>query len=85
MLRRVISTGGLACDLHPEVLMRIGFIGLGSMGQGMARHLVKGGHEVRVWNRTAARAKPLVAAGATLAKTIGAACEDAGRRRCGAD
>jgi 3-hydroxyisobutyrate dehydrogenase-like beta-hydroxyacid dehydrogenase len=57
--------------------MRIGFIGLGSMGQAMARHLVKAGHDVRVWNRTAARAKPLVAAGATLAKTVAAACEDA--------
>src|SRR4051794_14502104 len=57
--------------------MRVGFIGLGSMGQGMARHLVKAGHEVRVWNRTAARAKPLVTAGATQAKTVAAACADA--------
>ena len=57
--------------------MRVGFVGLGSMGQGMARHLVKAGHDVRVWNRTPARAKALVAAGARLAKTVGAACEDA--------
>ena len=57
--------------------MRVGFIGLGSMGGGMARHLVKAGHDVRVWNRTAARVKPLVTAGATQAKTIAAACEDA--------
>ena len=57
--------------------MRVGFIGLGAMGAGMARHLLKAGHDVRVWNRTAARMKPLVTAGATQAKTIGAACEDA--------
>ncbi len=57
--------------------MRVGFIGLGAMGGGIARHLIKAGHDVRVWNRTAARVKPLVAAGATQAKTIAAACEDA--------
>ena len=57
--------------------MRIGFIGLGAMGQAMAQHLVKAGHDVRVWNRTPARARPLVAAGATLAKTVAAACEEA--------
>src|SRR5215204_5602110 len=57
--------------------MRVGFVGLGSMGQAMAQHLVKAGHDVRVWNRTPARAKALVAVGARLAKTVGAACEDA--------
>jgi len=45
----------------------IGFIGLGIMGSGMARNLVEAGHSVVVWNRTAARADPLVAAGASLA------------------
>lgn len=57
--------------------MRVGFIGLGAMGGGMARHLIKAGHDVRVWNRTAGRVKPLVTAGARQAKTIAAACEDA--------
>jgi 3-hydroxyisobutyrate dehydrogenase-like beta-hydroxyacid dehydrogenase len=57
--------------------MRVGFIGLGSMGQAMAQHLVKGGHDVRVWNRTPERARPLVAAGATLAKTVADACDEA--------
>ena len=33
--------------------MRIGFIGLGSMGTAIARNLVKAGHDVRAWNRTA--------------------------------
>ncbi|MDQ3250166.1 MAG: NAD(P)-dependent oxidoreductase [Chloroflexota bacterium] len=43
---------------------RIGFIGLGIMGQGMARNLLKAGFAVRVWNRTAAKAEALVAEGA---------------------
>jgi 3-hydroxyisobutyrate dehydrogenase-like beta-hydroxyacid dehydrogenase len=47
----------------------IGFIGLGLMGRPMALNLVKAGHKVTVWNRTASRAQELVAAGATLAKT----------------
>jgi len=45
---------------------RIGFIGLGIMGQGMARNLLKAGFAVRVWNRTAAKAEPLVAEGAQM-------------------
>ena len=45
----------------------VGFIGLGSMGFGMARRLVDAGHNVRVWNRSPASADSLVAAGATLA------------------
>jgi len=45
---------------------RIGFIGLGIMGQGMVRNLLKAGFAVRVWNRTAAKAEPLVAEGAQM-------------------
>ncbi len=43
---------------------RIGFIGLGIMGTGMAQNLVSKGHDVVVWNRTAAKMDPLVASGA---------------------
>ena len=39
--------------------MRIGFIGLGIMGRGMVKNLVSKGHEVTLWNRTAATAKSL--------------------------
>lgn len=45
---------------------RIGFIGLGIMGGGMASNLVRAGFELSVWNRTASRAEPVVALGATL-------------------
>jgi 3-hydroxyisobutyrate dehydrogenase-like beta-hydroxyacid dehydrogenase len=34
---------------------RIGFIGLGIMGQGMANNLLKAGFDLRVWNRTPGR------------------------------
>lgn len=43
---------------------RVGFIGLGIMGRGMVRNLLKAGFEVWVWNRTAARMEEFVAAGA---------------------
>ncbi len=46
---------------------RIGFIGLGIMGQGMTRNLIAAGFSVTVWNRTAHKADDLVARGAQRA------------------
>lgn len=46
---------------------RIGLIGLGIMGRGMARNLLAAGFDLCVWNRTAARMKPLADAGARTA------------------
>jgi 3-hydroxyisobutyrate dehydrogenase len=43
---------------------RVGFIGLGIMGRGMAANLLKAGFELTVWNRTIARMDELVAQGA---------------------
>jgi 3-hydroxyisobutyrate dehydrogenase len=48
---------------------RIGLIGLGLMGRPMGMNLLKAGHTLTVWNRTASRADELVAAGAVLART----------------
>lgn len=45
---------------------KIGFIGLGIMGQGMARNLLQAGFDVMVWNRTRSKTEPLLAAGATV-------------------
>ncbi len=42
-------------------------LGLGAMGSALARALLGGGYDVTVWNRTAERAEPLVAEGATRA------------------
>ena len=49
--------------------MQVGFIGLGSMGSGMAANLLKAGHALTVYNRTPAKAEALVAEGGRLAKT----------------
>ena len=46
---------------------RVGFIGLGIMGQGMARNLLKAGFPLTVWNRTVSKAEGLVGEGAKLA------------------
>ncbi len=47
------------------------------MGVGMAARLIAAGHRVSVFNRTASRATPLVAAGATLAHSAREACDGA--------
>jgi 3-hydroxyisobutyrate dehydrogenase-like beta-hydroxyacid dehydrogenase len=57
--------------------MKIGFIGLGSMGTGLATNLAKAGHDVTVYNRTPDKAKPLVALGAKQARDVAHACEGA--------
>ncbi len=49
--------------------MKIGFIGLGQMGAGIAGNLIKAGHELTVWNCSPEPAKELAAQGATVAKT----------------
>jgi 3-hydroxyisobutyrate dehydrogenase-like beta-hydroxyacid dehydrogenase len=45
----------------------IGFVGLGAMGSVMAGRLLEAGYRLRVWNRTIAKAEPLLRAGATAA------------------
>ncbi|MTD53909.1 NAD-binding protein [Amycolatopsis sp. RM579] len=49
--------------------MKVGFLGLGVMGAPMALNLVRAGTELVAWNRTAAKARPLRAAGAQVATT----------------
>ena len=55
----------------------IGWIGLGRMGEAMVKRLLKAGHAVSVWNRTASKAEPLVEYGAVIAssKLALAGCE----------
>lgn len=45
-------------------------IGLGSMGRALAEAFIKAGHPTTVWNRTAAKAAPLIAMGAEHAEAI---------------
>jgi 3-hydroxyisobutyrate dehydrogenase-like beta-hydroxyacid dehydrogenase len=54
--------------------MKVGFIGLGNMGAGMAANLIKAGDELSVYNRPPEKARPLVEQGARLARDVGDAC-----------
>ena len=47
----------------------VSVIGLGAMGSALARAFIGAGHSVTIWNRTAARMKPLVSLGATAASS----------------
>lgn len=54
--------------------MDVGIIGLGHMGQGMARALLKAGHRVMVYNRTRSKAEALAKDGAQIAERPADAC-----------
>ena len=47
--------------------MQIGVAGIGAMGGAIAARLIEAGHQVTIWNRTAAKTKPLADAGAKVA------------------
>ena len=55
--------------------MKIGFIGLGNMGAGMAANLLKSGHEVTAYNRSQDKIAALAEQGATPAKSVAEACD----------
>ena len=57
--------------------MNVGFVGLGAMGAGVVRRLLAAGRPVRGWNRTEAKAAPLVEGGMALAHTPREAAEGA--------
>ena len=56
---------------------KIAFIGLGSMGAAMAANLLQADHPLTVYNRTASKAGPLKALGATVATSVAEAARDA--------
>jgi 3-hydroxyisobutyrate dehydrogenase/2-hydroxy-3-oxopropionate reductase len=58
-------------------MARVAVVGLGAMGSRIARRFLDAGHELTVWNRDAARAEPLVAAGASAAQTPAEAARQA--------
>jgi len=55
--------------------MEVGLIGLGKMGTGIAKSLLRAGHRVTVFNRTRARAEALRADGASVAGSVAEACQ----------
>ena len=58
-------------------MARVAVVGLGAMGSRIARRFLDAGHELTVWNRDAAKADPLVAAGASAAQTPAEAARQA--------
>ena len=64
--------------MEASVSEKIGFVGLGIMGSGMARNLVEKGNDVTVWNRTRSRTDEVSAAGAAVAdspRAVAEACD----------
>jgi 3-hydroxyisobutyrate dehydrogenase-like beta-hydroxyacid dehydrogenase len=57
--------------------MKIAFLGLGNMGTPMARHLIRAGYDVTVWNRTLSKAEPLREEGAKISKSPDEAAKEA--------
>lgn len=57
--------------------MDIAFLGLGGMGSGMARNLLKHGHKLTVWNRSSAPAEAIREQGAAVAATPAEAAKHA--------
>jgi 3-hydroxyisobutyrate dehydrogenase len=57
---------------------RVGFLGLGVMGQPMALRLARAGVDLVVWNRTASRCRPLADAGVRVAATAAEVCASTG-------
>ena len=56
--------------------MDIAFIGLGRMGRGMARNLLRAGHTLTVYNRSSEKAQALAGDGARVAESPAEACRD---------
>jgi 3-hydroxyisobutyrate dehydrogenase-like beta-hydroxyacid dehydrogenase len=50
--------------------MKVGFIGLGRMGDAMARRILNGGHELAIYNRTPEKTRALGESGATIVGSV---------------
>jgi len=59
------------------MIKKISYLGLGTMGSGMASNLLKAGYQLTVWNRSAEKCKPFARKGARVADTPADAARDA--------
>jgi 3-hydroxyisobutyrate dehydrogenase-like beta-hydroxyacid dehydrogenase len=59
------------------MIKKISYLGLGTMGRGMASNLLKAGYQLTVWNRSADKCKPFARKGARVADTPADAVRDA--------
>ena len=57
--------------------MKIGFIGIGVMGEAMAGHLLAAGHEIYIYNRTKSKAEALIAKGAHWCEDVSGVAKSA--------
>lgn len=60
-----------------QVMTKIAFLGTGTMGMPIARHLMSAGFDLRAWNRSTERARPLAEEGAAVLETPRQAAEGA--------
>src|SRR5437762_13992422 len=58
------------------MIKTIAYLGLGTMGSGMASNLLKAGYQLTVWNRSAEKCKPFARKGARVADTPADAARD---------
>lgn len=65
LLRSMATPNAGASPTH----LKIGFLGLGIMGQGMVMNLIRSGHEVTVWNRTSSKCRDFIKEGALKKNT----------------
>jgi 3-hydroxyisobutyrate dehydrogenase-like beta-hydroxyacid dehydrogenase len=59
------------------MIRKISYLGIGTMGGGMASNLLKAGYQLTVWDRTAEKSQPFARKGARVAKTPADAVRDA--------
>jgi 3-hydroxyisobutyrate dehydrogenase-like beta-hydroxyacid dehydrogenase len=53
---------------HKKMIKKISYLGLGTMGSGMAGNILKAGYELTVWDRTAEKCEPFAMKGARVTK-----------------
>jgi 3-hydroxyisobutyrate dehydrogenase-like beta-hydroxyacid dehydrogenase len=58
------------------MIKKISYLGLGTMGSGMASNLLKAGYQLTVWNRSAEKCKPFARKGARVADSPADAVRD---------
>src|SRR6185295_12508710 len=58
------------------MIKKIAYLGLGTMGGGMASNLIKAGYELTVWNRSAEKCEPFARKGARVANSPADAVRD---------
>src|SRR5436190_12970135 len=70
------STSHEQSSRHSHMIKTISYLGLGTMGGGMASNLLKAGYELTVWNRSGEKCEPFARKGARLAESPADAVRD---------